>query len=95
MTKELASFLSDAASHCGTELDIRDDYSGRGMFDKTTYAVVVQNPCELMVNVIQYIKETLEDMSQDELAAANFIPDVSDMKYLRTDSMGRDSVVVY
>lgn len=95
MTKEFATFLSDAAEHCGTEISIRDDYSGRGMYGNTTYAVVVNNMSELLLNVVQYIKETLENMSQDELAAANFIPDVYDMGRLRTDNMGRDSVVVY
>jgi hypothetical protein len=93
MTKELASFLVDAAEHCGVEIELRDDYSGRGMYGQTTQAVIVQNPSELILNVIQYIKETLENMTQDELAKANFIPDVSDLGHLRTDNMARDTVI--
>jgi len=96
MTKELASFLRNAAEHCDVDVEIRDDYSGRGMYGQETHAIVTDSIPELMINTIQYIKESLESKSHAE--QINFmvkIPDVSDIRRLRTDNMGRDSIVIY
>jgi len=91
MTKELADFLKKATEHCGQqEIDVREDYSGRGMMGRTTHAVVVDSVTELMMNCIQYIREGLEFNSP---AITDFIPDVSDMGMLRTDNMARQTVL--
>ena len=98
MTKELAEFLRDATNHCGQqEIDVRENYSGRGMYDRTTYAVVVDNPMELMINVVQHIRETIENMEDQgkNFRLYEFIPEVSDVAALRTDSMGRSGTVIY
>ena len=89
MTKELAKFLVNASNHCGNDARLYENYSGRGMYGHTTDGVVVENPSELILNVIQYIKEKQEENNQFE------IPDVSDSGQLRTDSMGRNNSIIY
>jgi hypothetical protein len=96
MTKELAKFLVKATEHCGSqEISIRETYSGRCMYGRETFAVVVDNQMELMMNVIQYIKEHGQNQRADSFEALEFITDVSDMGRLSIDNMGRDSVVIY
>ncbi len=91
MTKELADFLVKATEHCGSqEIDIRNEYSGRGMYGRSTFAVVVDNESELLLNVIQYIKE--KDETTERFVET--LPDVSNVGTLRTDGMGR-KVVIY
>jgi len=93
MTKELAEFLVRATEHCGTqEIDHRTAYSGRGMYGQTTHAVVVNDTNGLLVDLIQYVREEIEDaVPTEELLES--IPDVSSV-HLRMDNMGRD-VVIY
>jgi trehalose-6-phosphate synthase len=100
MTKEFAQFLVKAAEHCGTveDIQIRESYSGRGMYGQETCAVIVSSYTggmgELLLNVVQYIKEKIEDMSLRELEnSTDFIPDISDLKTLQTDSMGHGMVI--
>ena len=95
MTKELAEFLVKATEHCGDqEIEIRDNYSGRCMYGKTTHAVVVDSETKLLLNVIQYIKENGQCQRADSFEALEFVPDVSGIR-LSVDSMGRSSVVIY
>jgi hypothetical protein len=96
MTIEFAKFLADATNHCGSQdVDVRENYSGRAMYGSETAAVVVDNVSLLLPDVVQYIKETAEAMTDSD--AKTFIeglPDCSEMGQLRTDSMGR-GVVIY
>lgn len=98
MTKELANFLKQAADHCNSVegIEICDDYIGRGM-NTPTYAVVVKSYGdalgELLLNVIQYIKETDKRLSFEKYESLAFVPDVADMGMLRTDNMGHDIVI--
>lgn len=90
MTRELAEFLKRATEHCGTqEIDVRTDYSGRAMYGRTTFGIVVDNTNELMLNVIQYIRE----MDGEPNFHLSDLPEVSDMGQLRTDSMGRQTIL--
>lgn len=93
MTTELAQFLKKASDHCGSQdCEVREDYSGRGMCGKTTAGVVVASVTELLLNVVQYVKETVEFADHGEQYAEN-LPEVSDMASLRTDNMGRDTIL--
>ncbi len=84
MTKEQANFLENASNYCGNQdIEVREDYSGRGMMGKTTFGVVVSSQSMLFVDTIVYIKEN--ELKNDD------IPDFNDF---RTDNMGRD-VILY
>ena len=77
MKKEFAEFLADA---CGGEL--RDDYSGRGMYGRTCYGVVVDSPTDAMLMAMQELQsdpECYEDLE---------IPNGMAM-----DSMGYDTIL--
>lgn len=96
MNIELANFLKKAAEHCGNEADIREEYSGRGMYGRSTAAVVVNSLPELMLNVIQYTREIVENNQELEDVAVTLldaIPEVADLGRLRTDSMGHDTIL--
>lgn len=48
MTKEQAEFFKIAAEEVGLDIEVRDDYSGRGMYDKITHAIVTDSLCGLI-----------------------------------------------
>jgi hypothetical protein len=47
MKETIARLLHQAADAAGIELLLREDYSGRGMFGKSTFAVIVASPTTL------------------------------------------------
>lgn len=83
MTKEHAEFFQKALDYCGEECEIKEDYSGRGMFGKTTYGIVFAGPTILMESVLTYIKETEVEYE-----------DIPDLASLRSDNMGM-SIIWY
>jgi hypothetical protein len=85
MTKAQAEFLKEATEYCGNqEIDLRSDYSGRGMYGKETCGVVVDSLTVLLADCIAYIKEVLNDN-------IDAIPELDSFK---TDNMGR-SIIIY
>lgn len=84
MTKEQAEFLEKVSIECGNqECDIRDDYSGRSMYGKTTYGVVVSDITILLADCINYLRnEDAEDINK-----------VPDFEEFRMDNMGRDIII--
>lgn len=101
MNIELARFLKEAALHNGNECEIRDGYSGRGMFGRTTYGVVVDSSEQMLSDVLQYVKDCLNPYETENPVGRSCrngldydgqaIPDFSN---LQVDSMGR-SVILY
>jgi hypothetical protein len=86
MTEEQAKFFEEALDHDGvTPVEIRDDYSGRGMYGKTTYAVVVDSACDLIPSLLRH-------------AAHNYVEVVAEGIFddfeLRQDDMGL-GIVLY
>jgi hypothetical protein len=66
MTKEMAEFFQEVSENAGNECDIRDDYSGRGMYGKTTYAVVIDSQVQLLTDILQYFADSLSDVMEDD-----------------------------
>lgn len=102
MNIDTAKFINGAFAHAGNEgCDIREEYSGRGMFGKTTPALVVDNPGDVLPICLGYIKDRLEeivDLGGDDAMIAlrsyvQALPDFAEMASLRTDSMGLRTVV--
>lgn len=86
MTKEQANFLVKVTEYAGNqEIDLRDDYSGRNMYGKTTYGVVVGSLSMLFADTIQFIKEFGED--------SEFIEEIPDFDDFKTDNMARDIII--
>jgi hypothetical protein len=89
MTKEQAEFLVKVTEYAGNqEIDLREDYSGRNMYGKTTYGVVISSVPTLLADVILFLKETGLDGG---IAILEQVPDFNDF---RTDNMARD-VILY
>ena len=95
MQKELAQFILQACENSNTFFqdedsmpELRESYSGRGMFGKETTAIV----CSDLMAVMAAIACEIEAVDMYEYRED---VDLSDIKDLRTDSMGRGSIVIY
>ena len=93
MTTELAKFLKSASDHCGSqECEIHENYSGRGMYGKTTAGVVVRSVLDLFTDVIHFVKERAEFYPTGQ-EFGDTIPDLYHTSSLRTDNMGHDTIL--
>jgi hypothetical protein len=70
------------------EFTARSDYSGRGMFGKTTYAVT----CGGWSTFCQVAARAAAMLAADGKPASDFIDSLGRLSW---DSMGRDSIVIY
>jgi hypothetical protein len=101
MNIELAKFLKRVCEDIGNqECEIREDYSGRGMFGKQTAGIVVDSVPMLLADMIQWVSgniceyktdadENGAGLSLNEWTGGE-IPDISD---LRVDNMGRSTIL--
>lgn len=101
MKIEVAKFLKEASENAGNECEIREDYSGRGMFGRITVGVVVDSQGQLLVDVIQYVKEQIgeltyqQDINGGETTVLTWEGgEIPDPDYFRVDNMGQ-RVIVY
>lgn len=79
----LVDYLPDA--------EVYEEYSGRGMYGKTTTGIVVPS----VLGVISELGQVLEDMAEhgetdDITALSKAMQDVHSI-----DNMGRDNVIIY
>jgi hypothetical protein len=92
MTIEQAKFLKRVTEDCGNqECDIRETYSGRGMYGRETVGIVVDSLPQLLTDVLNYINDHLSE------GAASFEYTGTEPIYFdqfRTDNMGR-SMILY
>ena len=84
MTQEQVEFLASVCEAYDIEHDIRDNYSGRGMYGKTTHAIVVPNTITLLVCAVNHTKTLVSEGKP-----------VPDMEGFSQDNMGRDSIILY
>jgi hypothetical protein len=90
MRQQTAEMLVSAGEDLGIECRVYEDYSGRGMYGKTTWAIVV--PCQLSVVALAARAVQVAMGAGDEGDVDSIIEDVD---RLSSDGMGRDSVIVY
>ena len=83
MQKKTAVALRNAAEELGVDIEVDNDYSGRGMFGDTTYAVTVSGVASL-ATLIAVAGRSMNSASHEDF--------VEDMQNLRSDNMGRDLV---
>ena len=82
MDIKLATLLAEV---CDGE--VREDYSGRGMFGKTTAGVICDNPMDILKGVLSdpsYVADVMEDQ---EIAVHQHL------SQFQTDSMGLQTIV--
>lgn len=91
MKLQTARLLREVSYEAGVELEIRGSYSGRGMYGKTTTAVVGANFRELIQLVaLAGVRIGESDGDNEELPTADeFVADCN----FSTDNMGHDIVV--
>jgi hypothetical protein len=85
MTEKQAEFIREACECAGLECAVHNDYSGRGMFGKTTHAASVPNLLGLLGAVVDLLKLCGDRADLDEAPRLNG---------LHWDELGRD-VIVY
>ena len=87
MKLEVAKFLQEATENAGESCDLREDYSGRGMYGRTTAGIAVESEASLWGNVMQYI--------QDNMDEENFREQFSELEFpqFHTDSMGMQTII--
>lgn len=85
MDRKTADLIIEAAGEIGVEVELREDYSGRGMYGENTTAIVMDDPMELLL-VCLHIGATHPELVE-EIG--------EDLRRIRTDSMGRYQQVVY
>jgi hypothetical protein len=87
MNKEIAEMLIDY----GNDLSIHEDYSGRGMYGKTTTAITCDSKDDLMEAIGELFFEMIldaKDMGEDyDTIKAKELKSV--LTNLRQDSLGR------
>ena len=99
MNIDTAKFINGAFVHAGNEgCDIREEYSGRGMYGKSVPALVVDNPGDVLPICLGYVKDRLEDIAESGDIAAlkryvEALPDFTEMASLRMDNMGNRTVL--
>jgi hypothetical protein len=100
MKKSTADAIKHTLGWAGTECEVRDEYSGRGMYgDKTAAIVGTQSEIiYVLAETARYLGRMEEraehegDCGEAEKASDEFMKDI---QRLRWDSMGRDNSVCY
>ena len=85
MTKPEADFIANIMENAGKNVEVRDDYSGRGMFGKTTCGVVVDSELLVISALLAYAKELSED--------GPYIGEMPEFDTLRHDNMGKQMII--
>lgn len=89
---EIMKDMCDDFDH--NDMQLRDSYSGRGMYRKNCVGIVGGNICDIMVQLMELIPELLQQSEEDgyEELYDDFI---AIMKSANTDNMGRGMIVYF
>jgi hypothetical protein len=82
MTQKQAELLQNL----NPDFDLHDDYSGRGMFGKSTYGIVVQSLSDFFNTIGDYIQDYADET--EEIILLGEI-----LSYLKWDNMGLEMIV--
>ena len=85
MTKKQAEFFKNAAEETGLEIEVRNNYSGRGMYGETGYAIVTDSLMALIPALLCHAAYDYVSVVEDGLF---------DNFRLRQDNMGL-GIVLY
>jgi len=98
MEKVIAKRIIEASEVIGLDLELREDYSGRGSYGSETYAIVGDE--KSFRQAICYAAGTLDQVNlaehpDGESETIDLDQFCEEMASLRTDNMGRYSMVWY
>ncbi len=102
MNLQHAKLIVDAAQNSGKELNLHEEYSGRGMCGKTTAGVV--GP---LMHIVESIAVAAYELGRDEEIGSRIVPEdeesveegvsgeefLEEMSRLKFDSMGYNSII--
>jgi hypothetical protein len=92
MKIEQAKFLQRVTEDQGNqECDIRESYSGRGMYGRETVGIVVDSLPQLLTDVLNYVNSNIQD---DPFMVEWGGDEVPHFNQFSTDNMGR-SMILY
>ena len=94
MKRETAELIKAAADEGGREVEVRDGYSGRGMYGKATCSVVGSRT-DIQVSVLWAAYNLGVETASDPNDCPDFAEAMEDLEGLRWDQMGRDDEVCY
>lgn len=90
MQEATARFIVQIIENRDEEATIHEDYSGRGMYGKTTFAVVMDTPQRLTQALANFVLENGSDELTDDQEEA--LDEIA--SGFRSDSMAND-VIIY
>lgn len=91
MKSEVAKAIVDAGEGSYAGVELREDYSGRGMYGKTTCAVIYEDEGAFLQCVAAAAIQVSE-ADQDGCSVDEFIEALGN---LHRDNMGRSATVIY
>lgn len=93
MTIEQANFLKRVTEDQGNqECDIRESYSGRGMYGRETVGIVVDSIPQLLTDVLNFVNDHIGEDENDQLVWNS--TEIPHFNRFSTDNMGR-SMILY
>jgi len=88
MILEIATAISLAAADLGLEIEVREGYSGRGMYGATTTGLVYRSETDLLRAIALVAGTIAEEQGLDALDL--FIEGLAE---LSTDDLGRQRII--
>lgn len=85
LTRNTLDFIRE---HIG-ENNVLEDYSGRGMSNRTTLAIVCDSKSQLLDMIMDFYQDC------DELIQQDIFSDLRTINNSREDTFGKDQVVIY
>lgn len=90
MKIEVAKAIVEAANECGYEMKLREDYSGRGMFGRTTTGIVYDSESDMLKSVaLAAIRVKEKESEEGAMTAEEFIDELD----FSRDNMGYSTIV--
>lgn len=92
MKLETAKLLKAAANHAGIDLEINEDYSGRGMYGRTTTAIEVESSNDIFAILAVFVDESFDIDHESNLVEADRYEAMEDIASIKSDSLGRQVI---
>jgi len=93
MKEQIAKAIVKASTTLGLDLELRDSYSGRGMYGSTTVAVVGDQ--REFLRALCFAAANIEEDTKDDEDPVYLDDFMDEVGSLRTDNMGRTALIWY
>jgi hypothetical protein len=90
MELSFARDITRASMQTDLDIEVRDEYSGRGMYGRSTAAIVCSSWADFAAAAVLLAAE--QDPHRRLISAGKIADQIAK---LTSDSMGRDSIVIY